>query len=142
MKLRITVEVIDLQDHVPPSIFNRLPKDQQASLHKMPPSEYANKSILIVEPFPPKLIDNRAVKSYFPMLQARTFQEALQLIREDSSIWMRRGNLAVAWTTVNFITQEGRVWAPTPEDILSQEAVWYVGSKDQSYKTETELPGF
>ena len=63
MKLNVTVEIVGL-DTLRPSDIRNLPKDLQQTLQKMPQVEHASKSILTIDGFPPKLIDNKAISPH------------------------------------------------------------------------------
>lgn len=138
MKLNVTVEILELHT-LRPSEFRNLPPDLQRTLQKMPQAEYVSKSVMTVNGFPPKLIDNKAIARYFPMTVARTFGEAVALLRDCGNLVMKRGPNHVRWSGHEFLDR-GKSWSPTPHDILSQQKEWYVYSKDQSGQAETELP--
>lgn len=140
MKLNVTVEIIGL-DTIRPSDIRNLPKDLQMSLQKMPQVEHASKSILIVDAFPPKIIDNKAISRYFPMTVERSFGEAVALLRDCDNLVMKRGSTHVRWTGHEFLDR-GKTWSPTPHDILSQKKEWYVYSEVKSDSPQTELPSF
>lgn len=141
MKINLTVKILRV-DSLSPSDLRALPRDLQDTLSKMPQSEGLKKSILFVESFAPKLIDNKAVKSYFPMLVERTFHEALALLSHCDNLTMSRGPLSVYWNKglLTFIDQDGEVWCPSPADLLSNQEEWYVNSKTESNQKKAEFP--
>lgn len=138
MKLNVTVEIKELSN-MRPSDIRQLPREVQDKLAKMPSAEHESKAILFVDSFPAKIIDTRSVHRYFPMLVARTFSEAVALLRDCDSLLMKRGPHCVRWTGHEFLDR-GKTWSPTPNDILSDKKEWYVYSKDQSDQTQAELP--
>ena len=138
MKLTVTVEIIGL-DTLRPSDVRELPRSLQETLQKMPAVEHITKSILIVDGFPPKLIDNKAISRYFPMTVERSFGEAVALLRDCDTLIMKRGSNHVRWTGHEFLDR-GKTWSPTPHDILSQKKEWYVYSKDQPDQEEAKFP--
>ena len=141
MKLTITVEIVGL-DTLRPSDIRNLPKDLQMTLQKMPQAEHLSKSIIQVEHFPPRLIDNKAVYRYFPMLVGRPFREAIALLRDCDNLYMVNGDLRVSWSKINnvFLDGAGRDWVPSPDIILSDKEDWYVHSEVKSDSPQTELP--
>lgn len=141
MKLQITVEIIPL-DTLRPSDHRRYPNIQE-TLKKMPAAEHASKSILIVDGFPPRLIDNKGIHRYFPMYVARTFAEAVALLRDCDNLFMVRGaGLKVTWSRDDhrFKDNNGNDWVAGPNDILSDKKEWYVYSKNQPHQAEAEFP--
>ena len=138
MKLNVTVEIVGL-DTLRQSDIRNLPKDLQQTLQKMPQVEHASKSILTIDGFPPKLIDNKAISRYFPMAVERTFGEAVALLRDCDNLVMKRGPNHVQWTGHEFLDR-GKTWSPTLHDILSQRKEWYVYSKDQPNQESSEFP--
>lgn len=138
MKLNVTVEITPL-DSLRPSDIRKFHKDLQETLQRMPAVEHTSKSILTIDGFPPKLIDNKAISRYFPMTVERTFGEAVALLRDCDNLVMKRGANHVQWTGHEFL-DKGKTWSPTPHDILSQKKEWYVYSKDQPDQTQTEFP--
>ena len=138
MKLTVTVEILPV-DTLRASEICRFPKDLQETLKKLPKMEGPHKSILIIDGFPPKLIDNKAISRYFPMTVERTFGEAVALLRDCDNLVMKRGPNHVRWTGHEFLDR-GKTWSPNPHDILSQKKEWYVYSKDQPDQTQTEFP--
>lgn len=144
MKLQITVEIIALNE-IGTYRMRKLPQELCDTVAKMPPTERETKSILFVDTFPPRLIDNKAVHRYFPMLVGRTFQEALTLLRDCDKLYMARGaGLKITWSERNhaFLDNNGNDWVAGPDVILSQEKEWYVYSEDKSDQTQAELPDF
>ncbi len=141
MKINLTVNILRVES-LRPSDFRTLPQDLQNTLSKMPQTEGLNKSILFVDSFPPKLIDNKAVKNYFPMLVERTFHEALALLSHCDNLTMSRGPLSIYWHKglLTFIDQDGEVWCPSPEDLLSNQPEWYVNSQTESNQKKAEFP--
>lgn len=140
MKQTVTVEVIKLED-LRPSEISRLPKEMNVALQKMPAAEYNFKSILFVDSFPPRIIDTRSVHRYFPMLMPRTFTEAVALLRDCDNLSMSRGSLRVQWhkELKSFIDQDGDMWCPGPDDVLSNQQEWYVNSKAEPDQTQAEF---
>lgn len=141
MKLNVTVEITGL-DTLRPSDIRNLPKDLQQTLQKMPQAEHFNKSIMRIDGFPPKLIDNKAISRYFPMVVPRTFQEALVLLRDCDNLYMARSNLRIHWSRNSkvFLLENGDYWTPGIDVILSEEKEWYVYSKDQPDQESPEFP--
>jgi len=132
MKLTVTVEVIRLED-LPARRHAALPEETKLAISKMPFSEKGNRSLLFVESFLPRIIDNKAVSRYFPMLVPRTFQDALGLIKENPNLYLgRAGGLKVYWLAERqeFLNGDGVAWIPSPAVILSDKEEWYVHSKD------------
>jgi len=141
MKLTVTVNLIRV-DTLRPSDIRALPREMQDTLSKMPQAEGLNKSILFMDSFPPKLIDNKAVSRYFPMLVERTFQGAVALLQHCDNLTMSRGPLKIYWNKglLSFVDQDGDVWCPSPADVLSDKEEWYVNSKVEPNQTQAELP--
>jgi hypothetical protein len=143
MKLNVTVEIHRL-DTLRPSDIRKLPRNMQETLQKIPQADQLNKSILYVDKFPPRLIDNKAVYRYFPMLVARSFREAIALLRDCDNLYMVKGGLRVSWSKINnvFLDGAGRDWSPTPDMILSDNEDWYVYSEVKSDPPQAEFPTF
>lgn len=141
MKLNVTVNISRI-DTLRPSDIRNLPKDLQQTLQKIPQAEYISKSILWIDHFPPRLIDNKAVYRYFPMLVGRPFREAIALLRDCDNLYMVNGNLRVSWSKINntFLDSNGNDWVPSPDVILSDEEDWYVHSEIKSDPPKTEFP--
>lgn len=141
MKLQITVKVIALTD-LRSEDFSRLPKDTLSAINRMPATEKANRSLLSIDTFPPRIIDTKTVNRYFPMLVPRTFQEALALLRDCDNLYMCRGGLQISWSKLNyaFLDNAGNTWTPGPDVILSNKEEWYVYSKNQSDQAEAGFP--
>jgi len=142
MKLTVTVEVIGLED-LSARRHAALPEEMKLTISKMPFSEKGNKSLLFVESFLPRIIDNKAVSRYFPMLVPRTFQDALGLIKENPDLYLERaGGLKVYWVAEHhkFLDNGGVTWIPSPAVILSDKEEWYVNSKVEPNQTETKIP--
>lgn len=139
MKQLITVEIIPL-DTLRPSDYRRYPTVQEA-IQKMPAAEHTSKSILIVDAFPARLIDNKAISRYFPMYVGRTFAEAVALLQDCDNLFMARGGLNVTWSKADyrFKDNNGNDWTAGPDVILSNDKVWYVYSKNQSHQAEAEF---
>lgn len=140
MKQTVTVELIKLED-LKPSDLRKLPKKMQESLQAMPAAEHNIKSILFVDDFPPRIIDSRSVHRYFPMLMPRTFTEAVALLRDCDNLFMSRGSLRVQWhkELKSFIGQDGEMWCPGPDDVLSNQQEWYVNSNAQPDPKKAEM---
>ena len=141
MKLNVTVNLVRV-DTLRPSDIRALPREMQDTLSKMPQAEGLKKSILFVDSFPPKLIDNNAVPRYFPMLIERTFQGAVALLQHCDNLIMTRGPLTIFWHKgINsFVDQDGDVWCPSPADVLSDKEEWYVNSKNQPDQESPKFP--
>lgn len=142
MKLMLTVEIRPITDLTSHGELSKLPKDIQLAITKMPATERNTRSLLWVEGFPPRIIDSKTVSRYFPMTVARTFQDALQLLRSSGTLRMSDGSVRIYWSEKNkaFLDQNGADWVPTPDQILSTKEVWYVDSKNQPDPEEAELP--
>lgn len=140
MKLTLTVEIIQLKDW-DARRTHKLPEEVQRDIRAMDVSTQVTKSLLWIDGFPARIIDNRAVRTYFPMLTAKSFHDALKLIQNSPDLMMRKGHNHVYWTGRAFMDREDKPWSPTPEIILSEEKVWYVYSKTQQNPQEAEFPG-
>ena len=143
MKLQITIEIVSAKDIS--NSFRNIPREMMATLGSMPDTEKDTKSVIFVESFPPRLIDNKAIHRYFPMLVARTFRDALALLRDCDNLYMARGaGLKVSWSKLNntFLDKNGSDWVPSPEVILSDKEEWYVYSEVKSDQKEAKFPDF
>lgn len=135
--MRITLAV----DIIPVTKLNntghwKLPKELEDSIRKMSVAIRESKSILYVEGYEPRIVDNRAVSVYYPMAVERTFTEALALIHQNANLVMTRASVTVSYVS-NKYWVDGNVWSPSPRDILSQEKEWYVHQKDKSHPAKT-----
>lgn len=135
MKVKLTVEIISIKQ----ALANRIiPKDLKTIIDCMPATERDAKSIIHIEGYEPRLIDNKGIARYYPMAVARTFAEALELISKSDTLVMIRRDLSVVYRARQYLAN-GNIWSPTPNDILSKEAEWYVHPQNQSYQEKTEL---
>lgn len=139
MKQQITVEILPATRVL---AVSRLPSELRETIVKMPPAERETKSVLWIDGFPPKLMDNKAISRYFPMFVGRTFQDAIALLRDCDNLYMIKGDLRVTWSKVNgvFLDGRGNDWSPSPDVILSDKEEWYVYSEVKSDSSKAEFP--
>lgn len=141
MKVNVTVKILRV-DQLHTFELNDLSYETQQTLRKMPEGERMTKSLLFIDSFPCRIVDNKAISRYFPMFIPRTLQDAVALIRDCDSLVMQRDAVHVRWTGYEFLTRDGKTWSPKPDDILSNKEEWYVYSETEQGQAETKLPNF
>lgn len=136
MKVTLTAEVIHLTDF-PTRRYNELPVDVSKALEKMPAQEKKSRSLLFIEGYEPRIIDDTTVRRYYPMALPMTFAEGVALLAKSDKLVMTRHGTTVSFNGQYYLS-DGKSWVPSPRDIISQEKNWYVHPKDQPNQEKTE----
>jgi len=139
MKVTLTAEVIHLTDF-PTRQYGDLPDDVRQALNKMPASEKKSRSLLFIDGYDPRIIDDTTVRRYYPMALPMTFAESVALLAKSDKLVMTRHGITISFTGQEYLSG-GKPWVPFPRDIVSQEKNWYVHPKDQPNQEKTESTG-
>lgn len=138
MKVTLTAEVIHITEF-PTRRYSELPEDVREALNRMPAQEKKTRSLLFIEGYDPRIIDDSTVRRYYPMALPMTFADGIALLAKSDKLVMTRHGTSVSFTGQVYLSA-GKPWVPSPNDIISQEKNWYVHPKNQPNQEKAEFP--